>query len=546
MSEGTKTLSFIGVALVVLVIAIATQPRLPAADPQSPAGRILNQVTDPLSATRLEIMEYDEDTAALHRFEVAHLEGRWVIPSRQNYPADAEQQMGDAATSVMNRKILDVVTTNSGDHELYGVVEPQQNLTAGAVGVGTRVTMRNAKNDTLVNMVIGKPVKDQEGQHYVREIGKDPVYVVDLDPSFLSTDFSRWIEKDLLQLDQNQVTGLELKDYSVELSLGADGRPQILMDPRSEIQLACDPNAQENSWTVAEMKEFDADSKELKVVEAPQGEQLDEVKLDELKRALDDLKIVDVERKPKGLSDDLKAEADFANNMEALQSLATRGFYPVPISQSNIEIFSSEGEVNCQMADGVQYILRFGKIVLGEGQKTAEGRGTGINRYLFVSARFNEDAIERPELKELPVEEVSETEATEAEAADEAADAEEAPAEGETAEAEAAEGETADAEAADDETAEPAQDETAKQAEREAIEQENQQKLAAYEQRLEAGRERVKQLNSRFGDWYYVISDDVYKKIHLGRKDIFNPAETTPGEGLGIGDLDALELQGLE
>ena len=42
-------------------------------------------------------------------------------------------------------------------------------------------------------------------------------------------------------------------------------------------------------------------------------EELNAAKLDELKTALDDLKIVDVSRKPAGLSADLKAAADFTN-----------------------------------------------------------------------------------------------------------------------------------------------------------------------------------------------------------------------------------------
>ena len=34
------------------------------------------------------------------------------------------------------------------------------------------------------------------------------------------------------------------------------------------------------------------------------------------------------------------------------------------------------------------------------------------------------------------------------------------------------------------------------------------------------GKERVAELNDRFGDWYYVISDEVYKKIAIGRDEL--------------------------
>ena len=55
-------------------------------------------------------------------------------------------------------------------------------------------------------------------------------------------------------------------------------------------------------------------------------EELNEETLNALKNALDDLKIVDVKRKPQGLSENLKAGEDFMNNREALQDLIVEGF----------------------------------------------------------------------------------------------------------------------------------------------------------------------------------------------------------------------------
>ena len=50
-----------------------------------------------------------------------------------------------------------------------------------------------------------------------------------------------------------------------------------------------------------------------------------------------------------------------------------------------------------------------------------------------------------------------------------------------------------------------------------------------YQETVKGGEKKVAELNERFGDWYYVISDDVYKQIHLGREQIIRkkdkPAE---------------------
>ena len=44
----------------------------------------------------------------------------------------------------MGLKVLDVAGDSPGDHELYGVVDPAaKDLRVGAVGVGTRVTMKD-------------------------------------------------------------------------------------------------------------------------------------------------------------------------------------------------------------------------------------------------------------------------------------------------------------------------------------------------------------------------------------------------------------------
>ena len=55
-------------------------------------------------------------------------------------------------------------------------------------------------------------------------------------------------------------------------------------------------------------------------------------------------------------------------------------------------------------------------------------------------------------------------------------------------------------------------------AERKRIEAENQQKLDEYQKKLDKGRQTVKDLNLRFGDWYFVVSNDVFQKIRLGER----------------------------
>ena len=59
-----------------------------------------------------------------------------------------------------------------------------------------------------------------------------------------------------------------------------------------------------------------------------------------------------------------------------------------------------------------------------------------------------------------------------------------------------------------------------REAERERIEKQNRIKQDEYNDKVKAGQDRVKELNARFADWYYVVSDETYRKIHLGEDQI--------------------------
>ncbi len=69
--------------------------------------------------------------------------------------------------------------------------------------------------------------------------------------------------------------------------------------------------------------------------------------------------------------------------------------------------------------------------------------------------------------------------------------------------------------------------------EREKVEEENQRKLDDYDDKIKKGQERAVELNARFADWYYIISSDVYTKIHLGRDQIVKQKEEEESEEEG-------------
>lgn len=597
MSENAKTITFVLVGLLAIAIGIVSAPSSAEVDEGTLVGTDLTKAFDaPEAARRLRIVRFDEDTATLREFEVAEQNGLWSIPSKDGYPADAAKQMAEAATSLMDRKILKMASQNAGDHEQYGVTDPlSPKLEPGQKGVGTRVTMSDEQNKPLVDLILGKAVRDAAGQRYVREAGRDAVYVIEIDPAKLSTDFENWIEKDLLKLNAWDLQQVEVKDYSAEMGLvmGQNGKPTIgvAWDPRADMTLAySDADAK---WTPVKLRKFDpkqgehGDYVDFKLAD---DEELNSETLNALKTSLDDLKIVDVKHKPQGLSENLKAGEDFMNNREALQDLISKGFAATATPEGGSqEIISSDGEVIATLKNGAEYVLRFGNLTNTPGSadkqdkeakpeekseaKSATPDGgdktadkNDVHRYLFVMARFNENAVPRPELVKLPdlpakadapATPPAETKAGEAadakpegNAAEEKKDApaatppeksdeaaKEKPAEGTEPAAPPAENAEKKEDAAAKKVAEPDKDLEKVIAERKQIEQENQRKLDEYQALIKKGQEAVKELNLRFGDWYFVVNDDVFQKVRVSSdKAIKKKGKKVDGEAAGPGN----------
>ena len=505
-----RTATFLAVGAALLVGGWLVQPRFRPAKVEPESQRVLfPELSDAAKAASLEILTYDDELATLKPFKVVQSGGVWVLPSHDNYPADAKDQLAAAATELVDRPVLDVVSTSPGDHETYGVIEPDpETIKVGMTGVGQMVEIRDASGNRLARLIIGKedkrPAGGQGGERslrFVRKAGQDPVYRVELDTSKFTSKFDDWIEKDLLKLSPWDVRNVLIDDSTATFGIDeASGRIMVSQDRKSRIDLAYDDK--DAKWSLVKLEGFGKDKKPVEEKLAA-DEELAASKLNDLRNALGDLKIIDVARKPSGLSADLKAEEKFTGDREAVASLAERGFFPFQTG----EILSSNGETVVGMKDGVEYLLRFGNSTSvageakGEGKPEAGSGGDTTGRYLFAMARFNEALLEKPKLDPLP--EVPEG----AEKKDDA---------------DTKEGEKKDDEKKADVEGQQEADEAEAKAqaaleERRRVERENRRKEEEYDGKVKAAHKRVRDLNNRFADWYYVVSDAEYAKIHLDR-----------------------------
>ncbi|MFK8115644.1 MAG: DUF4340 domain-containing protein [Rubripirellula sp.] len=565
MNEAVKTGVFwlIAVIMIGLATLIAWPTQVTTVTNVPVGGDMFEEFTDPSMAASMKIVTFNDEQGTLKSFEV-HRDresGLWTIPSRDGYPADAIENMRESANAFIGLKMLDMQTDDPADHADLGVTEPKlETLQIGDEGVGRLVSFKNESQDTLASLIIGNPLKDDPEKLYVRIPGQDPVYVVKLDDSPLTTNFRAWIERDLLKLSSIDIAELEAKDYSTTVSQRGVA---VSRNFSAKVKMAG------TRWEIGELLEFDPKQATVEpTVIDTAGKTLNKAKLDGIKNALDDLQIVDVERKPTGMSTNLRANQALVTDKDAIASLAQKGFYPLPVGTTGeYEIYSANGELSVTLKDGVKYVMRFGNIAGvsdGSDAEDTSAAESGVNRYLLVTTMVDETSFPAPALRSVPQtledldailnpgkqEQEAAAKETAAEPSPEKSETEsDAPAkpdsepaaketdgadpdEVETDETTSVEGEakgSGQALLADDDELTDEEKQERLEAEQEKITKDNQRKMDARKDAMEIAARRVRDLNTRFADWYYVIPEQTYSELQVKRDELFEQAPSIPG-----------------
>ena len=528
------------------------------------------------NAVELEITTYDEDAARLKSFSVKRDDlGQWVIPSHNDYPADAEQQMSLAATAFNGLKIADLIGTETSLHAEFAVIAPNsETLEVSNTGVGTLITVRDDQGEEY-SLIVGKSVavgneagadpRMQKLYFAARRPDDEITFTIELDMDVFDTDFSKWIENNLLDISGLDLTAIDINDYAIYQT-----QQGPTLAPRSNSSLSLDET--DNIWQLNSMLQYDGQSAEPAVITLTDEEELNSERIETLKTALENLEIDDVARKPEYLRSDLRASNESLSTPGVISALGQLGLYGDPSTEKDglMELKSANGEIHVSLKTGVKYILRFGEV------DTETAGDETVKRFLFVTTRLDEAIIPKPELSPLP-EGPANPAATEKKE-EESTDKPETPAAKEEAKEEGCQDEpvpTTDAPAAatvdtptqEGEPAEKPAAPTAPENEdegkpelapvqltpeqlkelRDQITKENARRTQEYQDKLEVARNRVRELNERFEKWYYLIDEKVYNQIHLSNTDLISAKKSTLEDikGLDEGGLNIPGLPGL-
>jgi hypothetical protein len=201
MNELAKTGIAAGVAVLLAIAAALSGPSAPkAADFAEQGHAFFPEFTDPQAATYLRVVQFDRVDSTAVPFQVEFKDGRWVIPSHFNYPADAKDRLAKTSTMVIGIRKEKIQTERKEDHAACGVVDPEDPGSFEPTARGKRVTLKDATGKTLADFIIGKKADDEGRRWFVRVPEQKRVYAVSMQPD-LSTKFSDWIETDLTRVE---------------------------------------------------------------------------------------------------------------------------------------------------------------------------------------------------------------------------------------------------------------------------------------------------------------------------------------------------------
>lgn len=363
--------------------------RPPAESPFSDEGQPFFAELETANATpeSLEVVAVDAEGKP-QQFMVRKKNGVWSIPSHYDYPAEAAERLGKTAAALIGLTRQAVTSRSSADHEKYGVVDPRDPGSSDPEAIGKRIILKAAGDVTLADLIVGREAETavtraqglpQSGRqpaklHYVRVAGESDVYAIPLELE-LTTKFADWIKPDLLELANATAIRVKVDRYEIEEEKDALGLTRGLIKVQGDQLEFKRPDAA-GQWA---LEGLDASKEKLQTFKVDglvrtadalnirgvrpkftfQGQQLitPELKFNPLESLRDD-------------------PARLQQAVRRLQAeLASRGFNVLAKDDAGTElsIVAEQGELEMAFDDGLVYALYLGREVAGDEQSIEIG-----------------------------------------------------------------------------------------------------------------------------------------------------------------------------
>jgi len=580
MNDTTKTVSFVVVAallaLLSLLVWVQTQPRT-ISEFEKTGEEFFPEFSQSSEINRLEISELGDD-GQLQQFVVENQDGIWRIPSHFGYPAEASQRLAETAAGLIGLRREALAGRRENQQQAFGVLDPLANQDALESGVGKRLTLKDTRGDTVFDLIIGDPVpqdderaqsitdvpgsQTRENWVFVRHPDEKETFKVRWDID-LTTRFTDWIDPDLLQIEAGELKRVTLESQRFE-EVQANGYLQYRVFPGQKLELVYDDS--QAQWNLSDL---DAETETLAQ--------------DQVTSIIDgfaELQIVSVRPKFRyrgqqiltgELQLQLPEQPDLRDQILRLldDDLRSKGYVLTQGQErGQFMLLSRRGQFTAVTSDGVSYTLHFGDVATPEGQaaedpdnQTDDGAadsdsdsdsenrtpsGNLLGRYVMLRVTFDEAVVgpppQPPQEPEMPTKPDGYDDWKQQQ--EENTDQSSPPDEQQVQDGDQGQDQEPDQEPdqeqdpappqlPDDIAAENQKQEARFLAYESALQQyesdlnslpgrqsEYERQLQLRNERIDAGRQKVAELNERFGQWYYIIADSAFQDLNFDRQSI--------------------------
>ena len=324
--------------------------------------------------TALRVAEWNDTANDAKVLEVKRNGLEWTIPSKFDYPADANARVSTAAATYLGLTRGRLVTDDATQYETLGVLDPLDKDVTKRKGRGKRVTMTDSTGKVVCDLIIGEKCPIGDGTCYVREMESAKVYTAQVDAGDLSTAFTDYVKVDPLKIKKDDIRSLTIADYSLDIK---NRDNQLLLRATTDLR-------REGTTDV-----WDATSA------VPDGKQVAQGIINGIINSSTAIKLTDV------------------HLIQGVRDLMAHGIYPVepntiqdnsPLMQlgdasgqaKDYEVIGTEGRLDITAKDGLVYSLMFGGAAVDSEIKDAktktppaEDPAKGAHdRYVVVFVRY--------------------------------------------------------------------------------------------------------------------------------------------------------------
>ena len=384
MSPLLKTLLLVIVAFATSSVAAYFYPWADAEVKSTTVGEPLFKDYEPTTVRRIRIERFDAKTGKLKTVVARRKGEQWLLPDKDNFVATNAGHIAQVTNSLLQREVLEETSTKEADHSTFGVIDPAlYESTANKSALGVKITLEDAAKRPIANLIVGKPaeqsINNRFQKRFVSVPGQPSVYMTEINPAALTTQFAAWIQPNMFELSQRVDAKLFFEKRS------EDDADRLTYNLVFDISPATSPAPNELPLSTLQQTNEEGELVDASLTDASKSS------VERMVRQLAGLSVADVFENNDAVS---RAILDSKNQpvAEDFQSLKPRGIQFDSSKQGRKFFTGTRGEVGVRFGGGLVISLYLGN-PLADIDATADQSA----RYGLFVASVDESLVELPE-----------------------------------------------------------------------------------------------------------------------------------------------------